>query len=326
MKRRIARRRVLRAGAALAAATLGPDPARAQAWPARPITVLVPSTAGGVVDIAARSVQPGLAAELGQPVTIDNRPGAGGHIAAGAVARAAADGHTLLCSAGSILVSGVVRNLPYAPMTDLVPIARLTFAGFLLLVPRGSPFATLAELIAHGRAHPGTLLYASTSVGNSTHIGGEMLSLLTGMKATHVPYKGNVQALTDLAAGRVHFSIDSRPPALPFLRADKVRALAVTSTERAADYPELPAIAEQVPGYGIEGWVGLFAPRRTPADVIARLAEATRHTLADPAVALRMRESGSDPAFLGPEDCARFMAMDHERMIRVVREANITAD
>ncbi len=300
--------------------------AHAQAFPARPLTMLVPSTAGGVVDIAGRHVQPGMAADLGQPVVVENRPGGGGHIAAAAVARAAPDGYTVLCSAGSILISGIVRNLPYAPMTDLAPVARLTLGGFLLLVPKDSPFATLADLIAYGRANPGKLMYASTSVGNSTHIGGEMLSLFTGMKATHVPYKGNVQALSDLATGQVHYSIDSRAPALPMIRAGKVRVLAVTSAERAPDYPDLPAIAEQVPGYGLEGWVGVFAPRRTPPDVVARLAESIRRTLADPAVARRMAESGSDPAFLGPDACARFMAADHARVNRVVREANITAD
>jgi len=219
-----------------------------------------------------------------------------------------------------------VRNLPYSPMTDLVPVARLTLGSFLLLVGKDSPFQTLADLIAYGKANPGKLLYASSSVGNSTHIGGEMLSLLTGMKASHVPYKGNVQALLDLAAGRVHYSIDSRPPALPLIRSGQVRALAVTASQREPDFPNLPAIAEQVAGYGLEGWVGLFAPRRTPPEVIARLDAAVRRTLADPALMQRMRDSGSEPAYLGPEAASRFMALDHERVSRVVREANITAD
>jgi tripartite-type tricarboxylate transporter receptor subunit TctC len=311
----------------LAAATLLPAfGARAQAWPSRPITVLVPSTAGGVVDISARNVQPGIASVLGQSVVVENRPGGGGHIAAGAVARAAPDGYTLLCSAGSILVSGIVRNLPYAPMTDLVPVCRLTLGGFLLLVSAQSPFKSLADLIAHGKANPGKLNYASTSVGNSTHIGGEMLSLLTGMKAVHIPYKGNVQALTDVAAGRVDFSIDSRPPALPLIRGGQLRVLAVTNTERQPDFPDLPAISEQVPGYGIEGWTGLFAPAKTPADVVAKIADAARRTVSDPAVIQRMRDSGGDPAFLGPADALAFMRMDHERVNRVVREANISAD
>ena len=173
------RRRILASTGALA---LAPFAAHAQpAWPTRPITVLVPSTAGGVVDISARTVQPGMSGDLGVSVVVENRPGGGGHIAAGAVARATPDGYTLLCSAGSILVSGIVRNLPYSPMNDLVPVCRLTLGGFLLLVSSQSPHKSLADLIAYGKANPGKLTYASTSIGNSTHIGGEMLSLLTGM-------------------------------------------------------------------------------------------------------------------------------------------------
>ena len=317
----LARRTLLMTAAALPLGT-----ARAQAWPARPITVVVPSTPGGVVDISARLVQPGLMAGLGQTVVVDNRPGAGGHIAGRTVARAAADGYTLLCSAGSILVSGVVRNLSYAPMTDLTPVCRLTLGGFVLLVAANSPYRTLADLIARGRAEPGKLTYASTSVGNSTHIGGEMLSLLAGMKAVHVPYKGNVQALADVAAGRIDFSIDSRPPALPLIRGGQLRALAVTNTERQPDFPDLPAIAEQLPGYGIEGWTGLFAPARTPAPIVDKIADAARRALSDPAVIQRSKDNGSEPAFLGPAEAAAFMKMDHERLNRVVREANIQAD
>ena len=300
--------------------------ARGETWPARPLTMLVPSTPGGVVDIAARHVQPGLAAALGQSVVVENRPGGGGHIAAGAVARAASDGYTLLCSAGSILISGVVRNLNYSPTTDLVPVTRLTSGSFLLLVPASSPFKTLGDLIAYGKANPGKLLYASTSVGNSTHIGGEMLSQLTGMKATHVPYKGNVPALMDLAQSRIDFSIDSRSPSLPFIRSGQVRPIAVTAAKRDDDYPDLPAIAEQVDGYGIEGWVGLFAPARTPTAIIDRIAQAARKTLEDPAVDRRMRDSGAVPSWLSPADVAAFMKMDHERISKVVKAANIGGD
>jgi len=319
-----ARRRVIATASALALASVA---AKAQsAWPTRPVTVLVPSTAGGVVDISARTVQPGLSSDLGVSVVVENRPGGGGHIAAAAVARATPDGYTLLCSAGSILVSGIVRNLPYSPMSDLVPVCRLTLGGFLLLVSSQSPYKSLADLIAYGKANPGKLTFASTSVGNSTHIGGEMLSLLTGMKAVHVPYKGNVQALTDVAAGRVDFSVDSRPPALPLIRGGQLRVLAVTNTERQSDYPQLPAIAEQVPGYGIEGWTGLFAPAKTRPEIVARIAEAARRTLSDPAVIQRSRDGGAEPAFLAPEAALAFMRLDHERVNRVVREANITAD
>jgi tripartite-type tricarboxylate transporter receptor subunit TctC len=316
------RRALLALGAALPLTSVHAE----QAWPSRPITMFVPSTPGGVVDIAARHVQPGLTEKLHTPVVVENRPGGGGHIAAGMVARAAPDGYTLLCSAGSILISGVVRNLNYSPMADLVPVARITSGSFLLLVPANSPFKTLADLIAYGKANPGKLLYASTSVGNSTHIGSEMLSQLTGMKAVHVPYKGNVPALMDLAASRVDFSLDSRSPSLPFIRSGQVRPLAVTAATRDSDYPQLPAIAEQVEGYGLEGWVGLFAPSGVPRPVIERIAAALEQTLADQVLVQRMAEGGAVAAFMGPEEAARFMQMDHERISRVVQTAGIGLD
>jgi tripartite-type tricarboxylate transporter receptor subunit TctC len=309
------------------AATLPWVPARAQdPWPSRPITMLVPSTPGGVVDIAARHVQPGLTEALRTSVVVENRPGGGGHIAASAVARATPDGYTLLCSAGSILISGVVRKLNYSPMSDLAPVARVTSGSFLVLVPANSPYKNLADLIAHGKANPGKLLYASTSVGNSTHIGAEMLSQLTGMKATHVPYKGNVPALMDLAASRVDFSLDSRSPALPFIRSGQIRPLAVTAATRDSDFPELPAVAEQVEGYGLEGWVGIFAPGKTPAAIVERIAEAVSRTLADPVLAQRMSEGGAMAAFMGPAEVGRFMRMDHERISKVVQTAGISLD
>lgn len=309
-----------------AAASLPFTRLHAENWPSRSITMLVPSTAGGVVDIAARIVQPGMSHALGQAIVVENRPGGGGHIAAQAVAKSAPDGYTQLYSAGSILISGVVRNLQYSPMQDLVPVCRTTSGGFLLLVPADSPFRSLRELIAHGRDHPGKLSFGSTSVGNSTHIAGEMLSLMTGMKATHVPYRGNVQSLTDLAGGRIDFAIDSRAPASSFLRSGKVRPLAVTNTERQGDYPDLPAIAELVPGYGIEGWTGLFVPAKTPPAVLERLGEATRRATEDPAAVQRfIATSGVPPAYLGPEEALKYMRMDHERISRVVQQANITA-
>lgn len=315
------RRAVLAAAAAVPLTRL-----HAETWPSRPITMLVPSTAGGVVDIAARITQPSMSSELGQPIVVDNRPGGGGHIAAQTVARAAPDGYTQLYSAGSILISGVVRNLQYAPMTDLLPVCRTTMGGFLLLVPRDSPFKTLEEMIAFGRAHPGKLSYGSSSVGNSTHIAGEMLNLLTGMQAVHVPYRGNVQSLTDLAGGQINFAFDSRSPSLPFQRSGQIRAIAVTNTERQSDFPSLPAITEQVPGYGIEGWTGLFVPAKTPATVLARLGEAARRAVNDPATVQRfIATSGAPPSFLGPEEALAYMRMDHERISRVVKQANITA-
>jgi tripartite-type tricarboxylate transporter receptor subunit TctC len=298
----------------------------AQSWPSKPITFVVSSTAGGVVDAAARKVQQRIGLELRQPIVIDNKPGGGGHIAAMSVAKAPADGYLLLCSAGSTLVSGVVKNTSYDPMNDLVPVARLTLGSFLVVVNKDSPFKTLGDLIAHGKANPGRLFYASSSVGNSTHIGGEMLSRMVGMKATHVPYKGSPAALTDLAGGRVDFMVDSRASVVPLLQGGQLRVLAVTSAGRAPDFPEVPAVAELVQGYQIEGWIALFAAKGTSPDVIARLAGAAKKTLADPAVAQGLRETASEPAYMPPDETQKFMLDDHARVSKVVREAGITAE
>lgn len=294
-------------------------------YPKKPLTVIVPSTPGGVVDFMARLMQPSLTDELGQSIIVENRPGGGGHLGAGVVAKAPADGYTLLCSAGSILVSGVYQNLPYDPMADLTPVARLTAGGFLVLVRAGSPYRSLSELIEHGRKHPGKLFYASSSVGNSTHIGAEMLSHMTGMQATHVPYKGNMQALTDLIGGRVDFMLDSRPSALPQVQAGELRILAVTSPQRAHDMPEIPTVAETVPGYEIEGWTGFFVRSGTPQPIIERLSQALAKGVREERVISGIASTQSVISFLGPQEATAYMRNDHARLSKVVRETGISS-
>ncbi|MGH8786301.1 MAG: Bug family tripartite tricarboxylate transporter substrate binding protein [Cupriavidus necator] len=268
---------------------------------------------------------PILTGELKQAVIIDNRAGAGGHIGAAAVARATPDGTTMLWSGGAILVSGITKGLHYNPMTDLIPVARLLRGSFVLLVGASSPYKTLADLISYGRAHPGKLLYASSSVGNSTHIGAGMLSSMTGLKATHVPYKGNVPALQDVAGGRVDFMIDTRTSALPMIQAGKVRPIAVTALHRTPDFPQLPAIAEVVEGYQLEGWTGFFVAAKTPPATVERLAAAVQKVSTNPGLIERMKPLGGEVAFLGPEAAHKFMLEDYARISKVVREAGITA-
>ena len=320
----------MRRRAFLAGAVAGPLVSRL-AWaasadyPNRPITLLVPSTPGGVVDFVARLMQPSLVDALGQSVIVENRPGGGGHLGAGLAAKSPADGYTLLCSAGSILVSGVYPDLSYDPMKDLTPVCRLTAGGFLLLVKADSPYKTLGDLIEHGRNNPGKLFYASSSVGNSTHIGAEMLSHMTGMKAMHVPYKGNMQALTDLIGGRVDFMLDSRPSALPQVQAGTLRILAVTSPDRAPDLPDTPSIAETVPGYGIEGWTGFFVRSGTAPSIVQRLAQALADGTREERVISGIASTQSTVAYLGPEQAAAYMREDHARLSKVVRETGISS-
>ena len=301
-------------------------PSFAQSYPTKPVTIVVPSAPGGVLDIVARTLGGPMAAELKQPVVVDNKPGGNSHLGAAFVARSPADGYTLLCAAGSTIVSGVSRNLPYTPMVDLVPIARIVSAPVFMVVSAESPYKTLTDLVEFGKANPGKVFYASSGTGNSTHIGAEMLNSMTGMGATHVPYKGSVAALTDVTGGRVHFMLDTRASTTALVQAGKLRVIGVSSPQRVKDYPNVPAIAETVPGYEVEGWVGIFAPKDLKADVVERISASIRHAIADPAIAQRLRDASGEVTFLDPAASRRFMQEDHERIIKVVRSANIVVD
>ena len=313
--------------ALLAAAALPWSAARAQAFPARSITVLVPSTAGGVVDISARHVQPGMAADLGQPVVVENRPGGGGHIAAAAVARAAPDGYTLLCSAGSILISGIVRNLPYAPMTDLAPVARVTLGGFLLLVPKDSPFATLADLIAYGRANPGRLNFSSSGNGTIVHMTGEMFRAMAGVDIVHVPYKGAPPALTDLIGGHVHMMFTLLPSVLQHVKTGALRPIAIAAERRDPSLPDVPTFAEAgMPGFVSDSWYGILAPAGTPRAIVARLNAEVQRALAHPDVKRRLAAEGAEPRGNSPEQFEAEIRKDLQNWIKVAQDAKVSLE
>ena len=295
-------------------------------YPQKPITMVVSAAAGGVVDITARSIQQRMGELLGTSIVIDNRPGAGAHIGNAVVAKAVPDGYTILASAGSVLVSGVVRNISYDPIKDLTPIGMVASSAFILVVPANSPFKTLDDMVAYGKAHPNQLNFGSTGVGNSTHIGAEMLSLLTGMKATHVPYKGSAAALTDLIGGRIDFLVDNKASSLSHIRSGAIRALGVTSPGRSADLPDVPAIGEVVPGYEIEGWTGLFAPGGTDPKILQTLSDALKRTLEDPVLAAKVSELVGEARYLSASELLQYMERDRARLGKVVTAANITVD
>jgi tripartite-type tricarboxylate transporter receptor subunit TctC len=298
----------------------------AAAYPSKPITMIVSAASGGVVSITARGVQQPMSEVLGQPIVVEDRPGAGGHIGNALVAKAQPDGYTILASAGAVLLSGVYRNLPYDPIRDLIPIGMVASSGFILVVPGNSRFKTLQDLIAYARANPGKLNFASTSTGNSTHIGAEMLGMMTNSKMTHIPYKGSVGALTDVIGGRVDFLIDNKASSLPHIKSGAVRALGVTAPKRSADLPNVPAIGEIVPGYQIEGWTGLFAPKGTDKAVIDKLTAALKSALSNPAIAQKVSELVGEARYMAPAELAQFMQQDHARLSKVVNAANITVD
>jgi tripartite-type tricarboxylate transporter receptor subunit TctC len=297
-----------------------------QVYPSRPITMVVSAAAGGVVDITLRAIQPRLSELLGQLVIIDNRPGAGGHIGAALAAKAPTDGYTILGSAGSVLLSGVYRNLAYDPVNDFTPIGMVASAGFLLVVPGSSPFKNLQELIAFGKANPGKLNFGSTGTGNSTHIGSEMLSMMTGIKTIHVPYKGSVGALADLIGGRIDFLIDNRASSLQHIKAGSIRALGATSQKREADLENVPTIGEVVPGYQIEGWTGIFAPKGTDKAIVDKLSSALKTALSDPVLAKKVSELVGEAKYMAPAELSKFMQQDHERLKKVVNAANISVN
>ena len=259
---RTTRRGVL--GAMLATPTLA-KPALAQDWPQRPPRFIVPYPPGGPTDLIGRVTAAGLQAELGQPVVVENRAGAGGSIGAGEVARAAPDGGTFLVNASAhVIVPHLQRNMPFDSLVDFTPITEIVKVPLILVVNDAVPAQNVAELIALARAQPGRLSYASSSIGGAPHLAGELFKLMTRTDMTHVPYRGSGPALQDLLAGTVQVMFDSLASSAAHLRAGRLRALAVTTAERLPGHPQIPTVAETVPGYEISTWYGLWGPPRLP--------------------------------------------------------------
>jgi tripartite-type tricarboxylate transporter receptor subunit TctC len=325
---KLSRRRLLHAIGSFSMFGAVPAPkAWAQAaYPSKPITVIVSAAAGGVVDLVARAITPTMSAQLGQPLVVDNRPGGGGQIGVAAMLRAPADGYTLLVSAGAVLLSGVQRNLSYDPFAHIAPVGMIGTGSFILVVPASSPFTTLQDLIAHAKANPGKVTFGSTSVGNSTHIGAEMLAHLTGTRMLHVPYKGSSAALVDLVSGRLDFMLDNKASSLQQIQSGRLRALGVTGRARTPELPNVPAIGEIVPSYQIEGWSGLFAPKAVPKPIIDRLSAALKAAIADPETSKRLAEGSGEPRYLDPIELHTFMVSDQKRLAAVVKAANISID
>ncbi|MBR0661038.1 Bug family tripartite tricarboxylate transporter substrate binding protein [Neoroseomonas oryzicola] len=314
---------VLAAGAALAA------PARAQAFPSRPIRILVPFAAGGTTDILARAIGERLSVALGQPVVIDNRGGAGGTVAGEAFARSDPDGHTLLVATASLICinKALYARLPFDPDTDFLPVAMLAQQPNVLVVnPRVLPMPTLAELVAYIRAHPGQVNYGSAGTGSQLHLTGEMFRAAVGVDMTHVPYRGSAPAMTDLVAGNVPMMFDGLGTALPQVRGGAIRALGVASTTETAALPGVPPIATVLPGFLSVNWTGLFALRGTPEPVLARIDGETRRALAGPELTTLFRERAFDPMPIPRGELPAFVAAESARWREAVRASGARAD
>lgn len=291
-------------GASLAWPVMAPA-LRAQAFPSRPLTLVVPFTPGGTTDILARLISQKLEAAFGQSVVVENKPGAGGTLGASAVANAAPDGHTLLLGhIGTLAVNpGLYPRLPYDPLKSFSYLGMLARVHNVLAVPRDMPVTSLAELVAYARARPGQLNYASGGNGSAAHIATEALADIAGLQLQHVPYRGTSPAVQDLLGGRVQLMLTGAPVLLPLIRDGQLRGLAVSGTNRLAEAPALPTIAEAgpYPGFEASQWYGIVAPAGLPPAIAARLAQEIRAAFEDRDVTARLASQGADSWTIGPE-------------------------
>ncbi|MES2713237.1 MAG: tripartite tricarboxylate transporter substrate-binding protein [Pseudomonadota bacterium] len=293
--------------------------ARAQPrWPQRPVKMVVPFAAGGIIDVLARIVAEPLGRKLGQPFVIDNVPGAGSSIGARAAARATADGYTLLFNgAAHVVIPALYPDAGFDALADFIPVSLVGDQSFLLCVHRGVPAQNVADFLAWLRTRRGEATFATTGIGAASHLAGELLKTLSGVDFTVVPYRGTPAAVTDFLAGRVDFMIDSQTLLAPYVRDGAVRALAVTTTRRSRLLPDLPTLAEAgVAGYAASSFQVLFAPRGTPGEIVTALAAAVTEVQADPEVQRRFAEAGVD-ILAGP--AAPFVRAEAEKWLPILR-------
>lgn len=317
------RRRTLLAAAA---ATL---PISAKAWqPPRPMRILVPLAPGGTADTIARIIADPMAATLGQPVLIENRPGGNGSVAAIAVARGPADGLTLLYCSPSIQILNplMMRNIPYDAMTDFTPVVALMRAPKVLVVRPDFPAHSVADLIALAKSRPGGLTYASAGIGSSAHLAGALFAQMAGIEMLHIPYRGTAPGVQDLMGGRVDMILDTAAALLPLVREGRLRALAVSTQDRAQAAPDLPPIAATLPGFNDASFNYLIAAARTPPDAIAAINAAANHALADPSVRARFAALGAEPLGGTPAQLAAAVQEEIARWRGVIASQGITIE
>lgn len=311
-------------GALALAAIVCAAGAAAQSYPAKPVRIVVPSSPGGGTDILARVLAQKLAESLGQQFVVENRPGAGQVIGVEAVARAAPDGYSLLMAASAIVINEVMyAKPPYETLRDFAPVTLVASLPNILVVHPALPARSVRELIALAKARPGQLNYSSAGAGTSPHLSMELFRLMAGITLTHVPYKGTGPATIDLVAGQVQLSMPNVLTAQPQIKGGKLRALGVTSARRATGLPDVPAIAETVPGYEAIQWYGLLAPANTPRDAIAKLQSEVARILQNPEVKARLAADGADAVGNRPEEFAAYVRAEKDKWSKVVKSAGI---
>jgi tripartite-type tricarboxylate transporter receptor subunit TctC len=298
-----------------------------QTYPSRPVRIIVGFPAGGANDIHARLIGQWLSERLGQPVIVENRPGAVGNLATEFVVRAEPDGHTLLLlSTSNAVNASLYENLSFNLARDITPISALTRGGFAMVVTPSLPVNTVSEFIAYAKANPGKINMASSGNGGAAHMSGEFFKMLTGVDLFHVPYRGDTPALTDLMAGQVHVFFATIAGSIETIRTGKIRALAVSTQERSPALPNIPTIREDVSGYEVTGWAGIGAPKGTPASIVNKLNAEINAGMASPAIAARYAVMGATAAPGTPAEFSMFIAQETEKWAKVVKFSGAKPD
>ncbi|MFN9489870.1 MAG: Bug family tripartite tricarboxylate transporter substrate binding protein [Betaproteobacteria bacterium] len=309
--------------AAMAAAVFSTT---AAAFPTKPIRIVVAYTPAGTTDILARVVGQRMSEAWGQPVIVDNRPGANGNIGTEVAARAVPDGHSLvMATAGTHGINvSLYRKLAWHPVKDFAPVSLVAMVPNIMVVNNALPVKSVKEFIAYARANPGKLSYGSPGLGSTAHMSMELFKSMTGSNVVHVPYKGSAGVLNDVMGGQIAVTIDNMPPYVPQVRAGKIRALAVSTAKRSSAMPDLPSIAEAgVPGYDAGAWFGLLAPAGTPRAVVDKLSAETARILKLPEVSKRISELGAEPVGGTPEQFAAFIKSEIDKWAKVIKDANV---
>jgi tripartite-type tricarboxylate transporter receptor subunit TctC len=321
---KLPRRKFLSLAASIAALPTLSRTAKAEGYPTRPVRLIVGFAPGGGNDITARLIGQWLSEHLGQPIVIENRPGAATNIATEAVVNAAPDGYTLLFVAPPAAINATLyEKLNFNFLRDLVPIAGIMRIPDVMVINPSVPAQTVPEFIAYAKANPGKVNFASPGVGTSVHLSGELFKMMTGVDMVHVAYKGSAPSLTDLIGGQVQVSFATMPAAIEFIRTGKLRALAVTAATRSPALPDVPTVGESVPGYEVSSWYGICARRGTPAEFIEKINKEINAGLADPTMKARLADLGGVTIAGSPGDFGKLIADETERWGKVIRTANI---
>jgi tripartite-type tricarboxylate transporter receptor subunit TctC len=321
---RIPRRGFLRGALGTVALSAVPKLAWALDYPTRPVRLVVGFAAGGAPDIVGRLIGQSLSERLGQPFAVENRPGAGTNIGTETVVRAAPDGYTLLLIATPNMINAsLYANLNFNFVRDIAPVGSIGENPFVMVVNPDFPAKTVAEFIAYAKANPGKINMTSTGTGNLTHFSGELFKMMAGIDMVHVPAHGEMEAQSDLMTGRVEVMFDPIVSSIGFIKSGKLRALAVTTATRLATLPDIPTVAETVPGYDVAGWLGIGVPRDTPAEIVDKLNQGIGAAVADAAIRARLIDLGFVPAAMSPAEFRKFVAADTDRWAKVVQFAGV---